>query len=266
MADFSLYHPPVRARFQFSLRLLLVMTAIAAALVAMPLSYYRQRAAAERAMRFIRVVQAGAFEEVDHMLNAEPQLAHGRRYRHAYSAHTPLQWAIGAPKQYNRKVVERILQEHPDLDETSSEGETALHIAVSLNNLFEVQRLIQLGANLNAMDDHGNTPLHWAVHTDPSGNLLQVLLDAGADPNIVPPAESSWEGWEPPLHVAARNSGSQIVTLLLDAGAQIDGRNAKGRTALQVAVAEGRRRGNVADLLVKRGANLTATQKSAAGR
>lgn len=173
--------------------------------------------------------------------------------------------AIGAPKQYSPKVVDRILQENPDLDETSSDGETALHIAASLNNLFEVQRLIQLGANLNPMDDHGHTPLHWAIHTDPSGKLLKLLLDAGADPNIIPPAQPA-PAWEPPLHVAARNSNSQIVTLLLDAGAQIEARDANGRTALQVAVAEGRRRGNICNLLVKRGANLAAMQKSTAGR
>ena len=51
------------------------------------------------------------------------------------------------------------------------------------NSQAVVQALINQGANVNAQTDAGWTPLMYAAR-DTSGNIISVLLQAGADPNI----------------------------------------------------------------------------------
>lgn len=64
--------------------------------------------------------------------------------------------------------------------------------------------------------------------------VIQLLLDAGADPN----AKNEWEwGGETALHLAAksRGGGGAVVRALLDAGADKGMRNRDGKTPLEVA-------------------------------
>lgn len=58
------------------------------------------------------------------------------------------------------------------------------------------------------------------------------------------------------LHAAAARGDSLVVAALLEHGAPIDGRNARGETALLAAVASGH--DLVADMLIQRGANINA--------
>jgi ankyrin repeat protein len=250
-------HCAVRRRFQFTLRRLLVFTAVVAVLVAVSLSYYRRHAAGQRAMLLVQAMHNGNVEEVDQLLKADPRLAHGRQHGAAQSSHTALQNALLRMHPANgSKIIDRILQENPDVNERSAGGENALHVAAALNKLSEVQRLIQLGADVNALDDRGNTPLHRAIQSDSNGQLVKRLLDNGADPNAVPPNPPP--DWKSPLSFAVESGYIVIVTHLLDAGAEVNARDARGRTALHFALAEDNRPQNVATLLIERGADLTA--------
>jgi ankyrin repeat protein len=60
------------------------------------------------------------------------------------------------------------------------------------------------------------------------------------------------------LHIAAQISSRVNVAHLLDAGAAVDARDDKGRTALHLAAADDNRRHDVSSLLIERGASLTA--------
>lgn len=56
--------------------------------------------------------------------------------------------------------------------------------AVSNNNIKEVARLIEAGANVNATDDYGETALMMAVSSEGAGaDMAKLLIAAGADVN-----------------------------------------------------------------------------------
>ena len=60
----------------------------------------------------------------------------------------------------------------------------ALCKAIEANNLAEVDRLIEAGADVNARGEGNLTPLLWAFPLkDPS--IFKRLLESGADPNVI---------------------------------------------------------------------------------
>ena len=80
-------------------------------------------------------------------------------------------------------------------------------------------------------------------------DLLKIVLDAGADPNLRDPRTGS------ALELAVATYESlQDTELLLDYGADVDGRDADGYTPLMVATGEL----EIAQLLVRHGANVNA--------
>jgi len=64
----------------------------------------------------------------------------------------------------------------------------------------------------------GDTPLHWPAHND-SSDIVGVLLAAGADPNA---HVTNWMGGTP-LHWASERS-PRSLKLLIDAGADVNAR------------------------------------------
>lgn len=71
------------------------------------------------------------------------------------------------------------------LDETD-EGQTALHWAVSRQQIGIVTMLLDAGANPNVPDNDGYTPLHDVVEMEdcpPARAMLEALLDTGPPPH-----------------------------------------------------------------------------------
>lgn len=63
-------------------------------------------------------------------------------------------------------------------------GYTVLVLYILKENLFRTQQLIMRGANVNHHNRKGFTPLHIAIERNVSRNVIEWLLDAGADPHI----------------------------------------------------------------------------------
>ncbi|GFN75444.1 ankyrin homolog [Plakobranchus ocellatus] len=136
-----------------------------------------------------------------------------------------------------------------------------------------VKYLLEKGAHVNEVgDEMGNTPLMAAITRSISRyvfdsfdridcfhdcivalqmpNVVSKLLDAGADPNIV-----NSKG-DTALNVAVTWHSLDVVSKLLDAGADLEVRNSDGLTPLLLATTRGQE--NMIVLLERYGANTAA--------
>lgn len=161
----------------------------------------------------------------------------------------------------------RALGPYVDLEERDAHGTSALMVAAKNGHLHAMDTLRHLGARMNHTDREGRGLLHYAVW---SGNcaVLDAALEGGAplhardinghtalDEAIsygqqtmavrLAKAGITLEAVDgrvetcPPLARAARAGLDQVVGALLKAGANVDGTDSQGMTALLLAAREG---------------------------
>ena len=110
---------------------------------------------------------------------------------------------------------------HPDERKKPSQfpfTNTALHCAAVNSQVKLATLLLSKGADPNAVgyeDNKGLTPAIVLAAWEGSLETLEVLLDHGANPNLVASAESA-------LYTAAEHGSLDKVQLLLERGAQHD--------------------------------------------
>jgi len=142
----------------------------------------------------------------------------------------------------------------------------ALYIACRNGKEEAVRVLLRHGPDLSFRAFAGGTPLHWACFSG-SRAVIEALLQAGADPTlrddvlrctprtfgICWPASEGWvskvrqrladdptlvnimDAGRAPLHLAAKGGHLGVVKLLIEAGANVNLRDAEGKTALDLA-------------------------------
>ncbi|KAK4509862.1 uncharacterized protein ATC70_007166 [Mucor velutinosus] len=105
-------------------------------------------------------------------------------------------WVAAGDGQIDR--VRELLESGIAVDGHDQFGYTAMHAAVSYNQIEMVKLLIEKGANVNIEDFEKDTPLYVAENVE----MAQLLLDNGADPKhinedgITPALTALEEGWE----------------------------------------------------------------------
>lgn len=114
-------------------------------------------------------------------------------------------------------------------------GSPPLHAAIASGQTAMAAALLDAGADVNAPrpGEFSPTALFTAIYANPPDLVERVLQ---AKPNLA--ATRTYEG-STALHVAASESPTNIVGLLLRAGAPVDALDAKGRTPLHVACEKG---------------------------
>jgi ankyrin repeat protein len=89
--------------------------------------------------------------------------------------------------------------------------------------------LIDGGVDVNGKDAKGIYPLLLACGYKDNDEMIELLLNKGADPNIFGP------NGETPLGLAARRS-FKAVKMLVEKGADVNAKHEKGKTALWWAI------------------------------
>lgn len=148
-----------------------------------------------------------------------------------------------------------------DLNLQSGIGESALHIAVKLQNFDCVKLLIESGCSINLVNETSGTPLCLAASTG-NTKILKALINAGADLNLGAGRYCSplglavcscksfdcakillesgcdvngVKGSHFPFHIAAYKGDPKCMQFLIDHGCDINIMDQEGKNALELA-------------------------------
>ncbi|NTX51038.1 ankyrin repeat domain-containing protein [Myxococcus sp. CA039A] len=165
---------------------------------------------------------------------ANPNITNGR-------GETPLMLSVDYKEQ--PELFELLLEHGAQVNAVDSNGRSVLMQAVRYGNVPVAERLISKGVDVNVRttDSDGNTALTMAldldeIFGDPSLVVLGALLRAGAKPN-----QPNARGWYA-LHYAASLEDVKFTTLLLEAGADPKAANAGGYYPIDTANGRGNTR------------------------
>lgn len=112
--------------------------------------------------------------------------------------------------------------------ESTQVDETVLHVAAR-SNAFDVLKLLASNNNsLNRLDMTGLAPIHYVADRGDS-SCLSLLIDAGCNIDIATRNNST------ALHIAAEGGCTENVELLLKNNANVRAKNHRGQTALHLA-------------------------------
>lgn len=147
---------------------------------------------------------------------------------------TPLH--LACENMAHERVIELLLRHNADINaKRHLDGRTSLHNLLGRSYLPNLKNFLTYKPDLNAGDNFGNTPLHLAVQQyssthqqfSPEKNIIQVLLDAGADPN------KTNFNMETPIHMTRHTHyNAEVVLILVSGGANLEARDKLGHSVL----------------------------------
>ncbi len=127
--------------------------------------------------------------------------------------------------------------------------------AAMRNDVEQVRALLKKGADVNAAQGDGMTALHWAAENG-NTDLVRMLLSAGANREAV-----TRNGDYTPLHMASKAGNGAVVVALLDGGSRVDAVTTTGGvTALHFAAGSGST--EAVSALLDHGADANARETS----
>lgn len=176
-----------------------------------------------------------------------------------------------AAEQGDLQAVKQLIDTGVDVNAQDDKGRTALMIATYARNVDVAKALIEAGADVNLQDDMKNSPFLYAG-AEGYMEILKLTIAAGADPTVVnryggtaliPAAERGHVetvkllleettvdvnhvnnlGWTALMEAVILNDGNEkqqeIITILIEHGADVTIPDSDGVTPLQHAKAKG---------------------------
>ena len=165
------------------------------------------------------------------------------------------------------EVAKVLIEAGADLEAKDDEGSTALLYAHGYRGELIQLALIEAGADVNVQDKYGMTPLIQAA-SEGELEALQALIRAGANVNAVYSEEELRKtalmfaisgGWSAP----SKTVRLKAVRMLIAAGADVNAKDAEGKTALMYACEYGF--ANIVRALLKAGAGAEVKARTAGG-
>ena len=161
------------------------------------------------------------------------------------------------------KYIKALIQAGADVNVKDKYGKTPLHSALTSESPFDANItdiLIIAGADVNVKDKYGETPLHFAAKHRDT-EVTTILLNAGANVNDQTNVkENTWIGWTSLHFAACCNKNPEIITILIQAGGDINAQTKEGNTPLHIA-AKSNINHHITIALIDSGANINAINK-----
>src|ERR1700704_1179596 len=215
----------------------------------------------------------GASVEARDRFGARP-LSHAARFGHI--AMVDLLLARGAPlnarnlagatalffavESNHTSVAQRLIARGADVNLAARGGVTPIAAAAYRGNITIVEDLLTHGADDRASDQTGKPPIVYAA-AGAQFEIVKRLLMPNLDINSRYANDLTLLMWASgPDEKVSEPQATKVISYLLDAGAHIDDRDARGRTALMIAAEGGR--AEIANLLLARGADPSLKDKA----
>ena len=212
------------------------------------------------------LVDSGASVDARDRLGAKP-LSHAARFGHldivdlllARGAPVDARNLAGATALYaaaergHTGIVQRLIDRGADVNLTGRSGISPVAAAAYAGFDTIVEVLLAHGADEHVADETGKPPIVYAVAAG-RFDVMKRLLSRNIDVNARYPHDLTLLMWAAGADEKVEQAEvTRIVGFLLDGGAHLDDRDARGRTALMIAAEGGRP--DVANLLLTRGAD-----------
>lgn len=142
----------------------------------------------------------------------------------------------------NVDIVKLLVESGADIQAVTEDGKTLCHLAV-INSVSMTKYVLSLGLDINSMDIEGLSPLHYVVGYNENTEIVSLLIQSGADIHI-----TTMNGVNL-LHSVAMNNAVAMVKYVLDLGFDINDKDNNGWTPLHCAMGENTNMGVVKFLL-----------------
>src|ERR1700730_11160048 len=157
-------------------------------------------------------------------------------------------------------IVQRLIEHGADVKLTGRSGISPIAAAAYAGNDVIVEALLARGADEQAPDETGKPPIVYAA-AGARLDIVKRLLARNIDINARYRNDLTLLMWASgPDEKAPEAQAIKVVSYLLDAGAHIDDRGERGRTALMIAAEGGH--AEIANLLLARGADASLKDKA----
>ena len=143
---------------------------------------------------------------------------------------------LALSKKADLEFIEYLLKKGVDVNLVMTSGSfplAALHIATRANNFRLIEMLFAYGADVNVRGG-GFSPLHLACMEGVEDCIVDLYLAKGAEVSALEGINQST-----PLHVASSANRFNLVSKLINAGADVDAQDQFGQTPLHYAVVSG---------------------------
>ncbi|MFU1798500.1 ankyrin repeat domain-containing protein [Paenibacillus azoreducens] len=143
-------------------------------------------------------------------------------------------------KQFNPRLIDKLLKSNLDLNKENNNGENTYFTALKYGDIAVIKKFHDNGMNLNHIDSEGNNALHLLVrerNTDLE-KLIGYCLDSGVKINAF-----DKKGFSPLYHAIVSNK-ALITKILLEKGADTSRITKSGKSAAAVVRSQGKKLGD----------------------
>ncbi len=166
-----------------------------------------------------------------------------------------------AAERGHASIVQRLIERGADVNLTGRSGVSPVAAAAYAGRDSIVGILLAHGADAHAPDDTGKTPVVYAAAGGRLDIVKQLMTATRVDLNARYANDLSLLMWASgPDQTVPEAQAIEVVSYLLDAGAHIDDRDDRGRTALMIAAEGGHV--EISGLLLARGADPSLKDKA----